>query len=752
MKMKRTLCLLLSLMMAIGLLAGCQKDETAKHVQTGSSTSPHKLDPVPTPTEELSVDTPEIAAARELGFIPEPWTDLSATADFDGFYDMLKSFVAVADESALLQLEKSIWPDSFPTRDMLRDDALVLLMLAAETVGYDVYNARDLGCCTEYLVNYDSIISELSWDYPYCDAEREMVLYFNDGGEDPVDNVPITAVYWMQRRMDVSQGLHFLDYAGDFDYHLNQPLNREAAVSAVIRLYNSEVFEYNPLASMRVPTDADAALLADAEAVKQAILSNQDVLPCKGTAYYVSTSGSDDNNGLSPETAWASIEKVNTANLSYGDGVYFERGGLWRGQLWAQDGVIYSAYGDGEKPKIYASPENGADPAKWSLLEGTNNIWVYHTDVMDCGNIVFNDGEQWCTKVAPYYMGGYLSTINEGKPFDVKTGLTKDLSFFSKADSLLYDGAPFRYTVMDNCDRNEVPEVVGTLYLRCDAGNPGEVYDSIEFMVRQNIILPADDAVFHNLCLCYTGGHCIYGADMGYDVSFCEIGWVGGSPQYYRYDTGKPIILGNGVECDGSYDHYSVTDCYIYQCYDAGVSNQSPAENSDVTGNTNSGAIDVIQRNICYVRNVFAYNDMHIEIFFTLPDGENGVANRMENVQVADNYFLYAGFGWYYGQLNKGPGWNRYGTAYQGYNDPNASENFNIENNVFYLSSGPLINPGGVKEWLPIFNGNTYVQNRNGVLFTYPSGEYFIPYSNTVNADAYIADILGDKAGVVWTD
>lgn len=47
----------------------------------------------------------------------------------------------------------------------------------------------------------------------------------------------------------------------------------------------------------------------------------------EGTAYYVSYSGSDGNDGLSPETARATLEKVNTATLLPGDGVYFERGG-----------------------------------------------------------------------------------------------------------------------------------------------------------------------------------------------------------------------------------------------------------------------------------------------------------------------------------------------------------------------------------------------------------------------------------------
>lgn len=45
-------------------------------------------------------------------------------------------------------------------------------------------------------------------------------------------------------------------------------------------------------------------------------------------------------------------------------------------------------------------------------------------------------GSRWL----PSYMGGYLSTINEGEPFDVRTELTENLMYFSQADSILYDG------------------------------------------------------------------------------------------------------------------------------------------------------------------------------------------------------------------------------------------------------------------------------------------------------------------------
>lgn len=757
MKCKRLLSLLLTVVMVLGVLSGCSNSQpaTTDPVQN-TAEADSSVDSLQNTTKTDSSapeESIEIIKAGELGLIPKDWDDnLLAEADFIGFGQLMASLITLCNESTLSIWNENVDASAFPQRNMLRDDGLVLLMLAAEALGYNTYNAREYGFCTENYVNYDTIFSQISWDYPYCDAEREIPMYFSavGGDEDPIGNVPSSAVFWMQRRMDVYQRVHFFDCDDNLNFHLDQPLTREDAIAAVVRLYNSEALEYDPLATkMREPTEEDEALLAAADTMKQAILANTDELTCEGTAYYVSNNGNDSNDGLTPETAWATITKVNSAALNYGDGVYFERGGTWRGQLWAQDGVIYSAYGEGAKPNIFASPENGADLNKWSLLEGTDNIWVYHIDMMDCGILVFNDGERWGTKVAPYYMDGYQSTINEEQPFDVKTELTENLMFFSKADSILYDGAPFRYTVMDTCDRGEYPEeVVGTLYLRCDTGNPGEVFDSIEFAVRQNIILPANDTVFHNLCLKYTGAHCIFGGDMGYDVSFCEIGWIGGSPQYYRYDNGEPVIMGNGIECDGNYDHYSVTDCYIYQCYDAGVSNQDPSEDPAVTGNENFEGYDVIQQNITYARNVFAYNDMPIEIFFTLEDDASYGRHRMENVLIEGSYFLYTGYGWY--MDTKGVA----GSAYMGHISPNASENFRINNNIFYLSTGPLLTTGAPEKWQPTLDGNTYVQSDGGLLISWFTEEegyqknysyYYNEHQDTVTE--VIRGILGDENG-----
>lgn len=85
---------------------------------------------------------------------------------------------------------------------------------------------------------------------------------------------------------------------------------------------------------------AATALLEEAVARREAIVNTSTEIVWSetftpgetytGTAYYVSNQGDDGNDGLSPETAWATLARVNQASLAYGDAVFFERGGVWR--------------------------------------------------------------------------------------------------------------------------------------------------------------------------------------------------------------------------------------------------------------------------------------------------------------------------------------------------------------------------------------------------------------------------------------
>lgn len=346
------------------------------------------------------------------------------------------------------------------------------------------------------------------------------------------------------------------------------------------------------------------------------------------------------------------------------------------------------------------------------------------------------------------YIDGYRSTTNVKNKFDVKTELTENYAFFCEANSILYEGAPFRYTMLDWCDYNKDSEVVGKLYLRCDEGNPGKVFDSIEFLERRNIVYPADNTVFHNLSLKYCGSHAIFTYDKRITVDHCEIGWIGGCIQYYKYDDGTPTQFGNGVESDGSYDKFTVTNCYIYQVYDAGISNQDPSEDSSVTGDENSVPKDVIQKNITYSHNVISHCDMSIEIFFTLEDDAGYGRHIMKNATITDNYMLYNGYGWAK-QREEERSWQ---ASLQFHNYPNASENFKITDNVLYLSTGPLIKTGAKLKWLPKLSGNTYVQVEGRVLAAWPERDDSAPKEYLFLKDTALSILenkIGDKKAVI---
>jgi|GEM_PF-1788366 len=80
--------------------------------------------------------------------------------------------------------------------------------------------------------------------------------------------------------------------------------------------------------------------------------------PAEQSAYFVSSAGSDANDGLSPDTPWKTLSKVNAASLQPGDSVLFRRGDVWRQMLKPPAGgtaaspITFGAYGTGENPRI----------------------------------------------------------------------------------------------------------------------------------------------------------------------------------------------------------------------------------------------------------------------------------------------------------------------------------------------------------------------------------------------------------------
>lgn len=375
--------------------------------------------------------------------------------------------------------------------------------------------------------------------------------------------------------------------------------------------------------------------------IEEIINSENLKLPNDAKVYYVSEYGDDDNDGLSEDSPWCSLDKVNETKLSKGSYVCFERGNVWRGQLIAQEGVTYTAYGEGDKPKFYGSPEDGADPSMWTQTQ-YENVWRYENKFdYDVGGIVFdNDSKVLGSKVClqsvetlrkleeernvDFDIDGYGKeailnqvTMTEWKNFADMT----DLQFYHNCYGVIYEG-------VDIAD--------GYLYLYSKE-NPGERFESIEFLIQKHVIrvgseAPIADVTLNNLCIKYTGAHGISAINVtNFECSDLEVGDIGGSLQ------SKPVVgsniarYGNGIQVWESCDGWTVKDCYIYNCYDAGVTPQT----------LNTG-IPKNQHNINIKNNVIEYCNYCVEYFC---GWKENCKQTYSNFVIEGNYMWYSGQG-----------------------------------------------------------------------------------------------------------
>ena len=466
------------------------------------------------------------------------------------------------------------------------------------------------------------------------------------------------------------------------------------------------------------------------------IRNTKTAVKVKGTKYYVSNDGCDENDGLTENTPWKTADRVNTAELNAGDGVFFRRGDIWHGvMINAQEGVTYSAYGEGEKPKLYGSPENGADASKWTLYSEVDGkkVWLYHIETYDVGLIVFDD-EKYTTKAIPSFIGGkFVQRDNPEKDFDVKSDLCDNLMLFSE---VFPSGA-------------WVSKNKGKLYLRCDAGNPGEIFRSIEFNTRPCIIECGSKpgVTVDNLCLKHSGTIAVHAWDgtekilrpvKNLTVKNCEVGWIGGGIQFYAtagVNAGRVTRLGNGIEIYGGCENYTIDNCYIYQCYDAGLTIQC--------GGSSNNAFQEMN-NVSFTNNIIDYCIYGMEIW-------NGNSDKIlegrtgENINVSGHIIRYCGDG--FGNQRPNPGT---AAAIMGFYHENVFKNYTVKNNIFIKSIDNLLHfTSEYKDTLPKCEGNTYVQAK-GLKLGYCGAKAGIRYDFDMTAETTINNVFGDKKAKIY--
>ncbi|MBO5725861.1 MAG: hypothetical protein J6S00_02215 [Clostridia bacterium] len=443
------------------------------------------------------------------------------------------------------------------------------------------------------------------------------------------------------------------------------------------------IYTIDTLVSMGVEKERKTTneIQSKAKALQKQILNNPDTLvPAEGGKYiYVANGGVDRRGyGETPEKPFATIEYANLVAKA-GDVVLLKRGHFWRTKVVGKEGVSYGAYGKGDKPTIYGSRFNAAEK-EWERVQ--RNVYKVQSGTgSDIGLIVFDHGKAIGTK------------CNE------LSWLSKDYDFYCSG---------------------------GYVYVYSSKGKPSKRFDDIEICPTEHIVKVESNSTIQNWRVMYGGAHGISMSNVE-NVKFdgCVVGYIGGGFQGGL--SSSTVRYGNGIEVWGSCDGYTITNCNVFQCYDAGITMQ----------HIDSGDNFVKEHNILFENNLLELNNYNIEYFVT---GES----TYKNVAIKNNVIRGGGYGW--GFYSRGD--REYGTNIMG-GGTNFSENFVYTNNVFEHAKSLMITVGGrTVDDVPKFVGNTFAMYYNiERAFEYREKKL---YFNKHGKDIFKTVIGDEKANVIF--
>ncbi len=374
------------------------------------------------------------------------------------------------------------------------------------------------------------------------------------------------------------------------------------------------------------------------------------------------TGGGSDGSLAKPYTTLAEVNgSVSAGTKNSPKAVLFKRGGEYRGQLLVKDYTTYGAYGDLAEPKPLI---NGSqqDYSKIEIYDSVAAVPAGKLGWVNCGE---QFGNRWQLVNAGTYFTNLDSSDTEvgnnvGNMyfFDKETG--EMIAYGSKSmQSDIYQDYEFHHAYAERTFYPEDTEetnssgvslagavqtmTLGDLFVYLPGKMTPDDFGKIEIVSKMSIIVgksTEDSALknihIDNLCLKYTGVHGISFSSgverypvSNVTVKNCEIGWIGGSTMRYNnnstddYTDDLDVRLGNGIEFYGNCDDVTVQNNWIYQCYDAGYSNQGTS---------------AIAQNVTVTGNLIEYCAYSIEIWM------NTAAGLMEDCRYDGNFMRFAGY------------------------------------------------------------------------------------------------------------
>ena len=367
-------------------------------------------------------------------------------------------------------------------------------------------------------------------------------------------------------------------------------------------------------------------------------------------------SGNDENDGLSAERAWRTIERASRQKFSAGDRLLLRAGCVWRldktfhikacGSI--ESPIVLTRYGDGTAPELRSSLDGTS--LDWNLE--TNGLWSASCGRIDIGNIVWDTGY------------GFK------KPF--LDEVTSNGDFWHDGES-------------------------GKLFFKCH-GNPKSMCHSLE-LARKITVVRIDNASnleIDGISLGYTGSHGIRGNNAQHvKIRECTFGWIGGSflvepcekkPQGVRYGNGIEIWTG------GDSRNIHIEGCEFHDIYDVAITTQGPLE----------GTLD----EVVIASNRISRCEQGYEFWVSNPKFKAGT------VEVIGNNFEDSGLGWSHAQRP-----NKIATHILSYNVKCQKGRIVLRGNRFGRTAQCAIWLFGVgaKEWLEV--GENDVEDDLGGVF-----------------------------------
>jgi hypothetical protein len=301
------------------------------------------------------------------------------------------------------------------------------------------------------------------------------------------------------------------------------------------------------------------------------------------TTYYISSKGSDNNNGKSPNCPWKTLKSITPGNT-----YLFKRGDVFNFSIPSVDNptnkIILAAYGQGKKPLI-------------NLYTHINEKrWTKHSDKV------------WKIDLR------------------IKTNFSGFLNFNSNIGFLKVDGKIFGYKIPGiELLANQWDFYSDEFYLYVySAYSPSN--SSIKFSSNGIGVQLSSNMIVRDLKITGSGGHGVQGRNLkNVRIERVEISEIGGA-YLPGFGDGK-VRYGNGIEFWNGSENCKVKGCNVTQVYDAAYTLQGIGAEADF-------------RNTIFRKNFADKNEQSFEVWAR--EGAPGFTT----CRFMQNKCFNAGYGW----------------------------------------------------------------------------------------------------------